>query len=109
MRKKTINTVDKIIGAATLTFFGFIAFMAFESEGFWGGLFILLKILGMALVSMLVLMLVVTCVLLTVAAYRRRKRERRIEREMFGPIIQEHKNKKKGVRMDVAGPNKFAR
>lgn len=109
MKKKSISTLDKIIGIAALIFFGYIVFLAVSEEGLKAGLLVIGKILGMALASTFVLMIVVGLATWAILAYKRNQRCKAIEREVFTQSIIENPNKKKGVRMDIQGPNKFAR
>ena len=109
MKKKSKNLGGKIFSIAFLVFFGYIAFLAIESEGLGGGLLILGKILGMALVAMIIMMIVVSLMVWAIASWRRNQRVRAIEREVFTQECINNPHKKKGVRMDVQGPNKFAR
>jgi hypothetical protein len=109
MKKKSISTLDKIIGIAALTFFGYIVFLAVSEEGWKAGLLVIGKILGMALASTFVLMIVVGLATWAILAYKRNQRCKAIEREVFSQSVLEHPNKKKGIDMSCPGPNKFAR
>lgn len=109
MKKKSIPTIDKVIGIAAFTFFGYIVCMVIAEEGWKAGLLIIGKIMGLALASTLVLMIVVGLVTWAILVYRRNRRCREIEREVFGQQILENPRKKKGIDMSCEGPNKFAR
>lgn len=109
MKKKSKNLGSKIFSVCFLVFFLYIAFLAIETEGVWGGLLILGKIFGMALGVTLIGMIVLSLIVWAIASYRRAQRCKAIEREVFSQSIIENPNKKKGVRLDIQGPNKFAR
>lgn len=109
MKTKTISTLDETIIFAVLVFFGYVAFLAVSEEGFRGGLLIVAKIFGMALGVTLVGMIVVGFVVWAVMAWKKNKRIREIEREVFSQMILENPHKKKGYQPNCEGPNKWAR
>lgn len=109
MKQKKSCGIDKIFAVIFIGFFCWIAFMAIEAEGFIGGLMVLGKIFGMALASMLALVIVWSLMLWMVFSYRRRRRCKKIEREIFSQAAIENPRKKKGYHPECPGPNKWAR
>lgn len=83
--------------------------MAIYEEGWKDGGLILLKIFGAALAATLIGMILVSLIMWAFFTYKRYRRVREIERDVFTQRVLEHPNKKEGVDMTCPGPNKFAR
>lgn len=109
MKTKTFTMFDKIAGIAALTFFMYITFLAVDAEGWKDGLLIILRILGTAVAATLVGMIVLSLIVWAVMFWKRNKRIREIEREVFSQMILENPRKKKGYQPNCEGPNKWAR